>query len=377
MPVANHGPMVSTGTLRQPAVLIVEDNDDARSQVACLLRGWGYSVTEASDGREGLQKLRAGPVDLVLLDLRLPVMDGWSFRAEQRAEKALSEIPVVVMTADGSAQAQTIHADAILRKPFESESLCRTIREVLAAKEAEVKGATRLVSEALNLLAGAMGHEIGNALVGLNFTIENARESGAPPENLDVMVGQSRRIGNSLRTLRGLSCPPGARERPVDFDKVVRSAIERANADGTARIAFEGDETAWILGDPLVLTYVCTALVRNALEAIPRSRHMSGSGECLSVDVDVQLRASPNEVVLDVRDFGAPIPEDELIRIFSLNNPGRERAWGAGIRLWFVRQIVEPLGGVIEVSNLPEGGVRCRVRLPAAPQAGATDERAH
>jgi CheY-like chemotaxis protein len=375
---AHAGPAATP--LHRPTVLVVEDDEDARAEVAELLRDAGYVVTEADDGLQGLELLRSTSIDIVLLDLWLPGMDGWSFRAEQRAEEALRDIPVVVMTADNSPQARAIDADAILRKPFGIEALSSTIRHVLADRSVQVKGATERVSEAVSLLAGAVGHEVADPLMALIGGLESARDGthgpGGANANVERLLDQCWRIASSLRTLRDLPCPPWTREDDIDLDQVVRSAIARVSTDGI-RVVFETDGAAWVRGDPLVVLYLCTALVHNAVEAVPRSNRPERREAIDLPDVLVRVHRSPSEVVLDVRDFGTAIPDQELHRIFALDNPGRERAWGAGLRLWFVRQIVEMLGGLIEISNVEEGGVLCRVRLPAKipdPTGSSTPE---
>jgi CheY-like chemotaxis protein len=367
MDISNARVAPATTTLHRPAVLVVEDDEDGRTQVAELLRDFGYLVTEAADGVQALRLLRNKPVDIVLLDLWLPGMDGWSFRAEQRAEKTLRDVPVVVMTADDSPQARAIDADAFLRKPFGAETLRSTIRGVLANKGAQVKGATELVSEAVSLLVSAVGHEVANPLMALIAGLESTRDGRGRDNDPSVegLLDQCWRIADSLRTLRGLPCPRWTREGNVDLDGAVRAAIARVSSDGP-RVLFEGDGTAWVRGDPRVVLYLCTALVGNAVEAVPRSNRPEKKSLASELpDVRIRVHRFLSEVVLDVRDFGAAIPEEELGRIFALDHPGRERAWGAGLRLWFVRQIVEMLEGVIEVSNAEDGGVRCRVRLPA------------
>lgn len=354
----------SAGSLHRQSVLVVEDDPDLGAQVAELLSGQGYDVTQVSDGRRGLEILRDAAIDVVLLDLWMPQMDGWSFRAEQRADPLLREVPVIVMTADDSPQARAIDADAILRKPFGADTLCTKVREVLASRGTEAKDTTERVSDVVSLLVNAVGHEVANPLMALISGLERFRaapQGGGQDMASDAeqLLDECRRIAGSLRTLRGLPCPPWTRDRDIDLRDVVRSAIARIRVDEGA-IAFDGEHPAWVRGDPMVLLYLCTALLQNAVEAVPRSSPHATDGP----KIDVRLSSSPTEVMLDVHDSGAPIPEDELARIFSLDSPGRERAWGAGLRLWFVRQIVETLGGSIEVSNVPDG-VRCRVRLPA------------
>ena len=86
-------------------VLIVEDDEDVRSALAALLEGEGYSVVEAAHGAEALTRLHdSDGICLIVLDLWMPVMDGWQFRAEQRNDAALAGVPVVVITADTGAR---------------------------------------------------------------------------------------------------------------------------------------------------------------------------------------------------------------------------------------------------------------------------------
>jgi len=107
------------------AVLIVEDDADVRGALAAFLEGEGYDVLEAADGREALERLHAASVCLVLLDLWMPRMNGWEFRAEQLKVPALAAVPVVVMTADHAAAARAVDlgAQGCVTKPIEFPTL--------------------------------------------------------------------------------------------------------------------------------------------------------------------------------------------------------------------------------------------------------------
>jgi CheY-like chemotaxis protein len=105
-------------------VLIVEDNADIQQAIVQVLEDEGYEVRVASNGREALDALRSPDIPLprvILLDLMMPVMDGWAFRAEQVADPTLSDIPVIVLTADGNATEKVAHLDVAgsLRKPVD------------------------------------------------------------------------------------------------------------------------------------------------------------------------------------------------------------------------------------------------------------------
>ena len=82
-----------------PCVLIVEDDDDVREFMQLLVSTAGYETMTARDGQDALVKMRQRRPCLVLLDLQMPRMDGWEFRAQQMQDLSLSDIPVVCVTA--------------------------------------------------------------------------------------------------------------------------------------------------------------------------------------------------------------------------------------------------------------------------------------
>ena len=111
-------------------VLVVDDNDDVRQALAALLEGDGYRVAEAADGLAALKLLRAGQMRpcLIVLDLMMPRMNGWDFRAEQSRDAALAPIPVVVVSADPLAcQAAHLGAAAVLPKPADPDEFLAVV----------------------------------------------------------------------------------------------------------------------------------------------------------------------------------------------------------------------------------------------------------
>lgn len=111
-------------------VMVVEDDEGIREALCDLLDTEGFAVTSAIHGADALAKLRdSGNVrpDVILLDLMMPVMDGWAFRAEQRGDPALSGIPVVVITASRQADVAALEPKAFLKKPIDFDELLRVI----------------------------------------------------------------------------------------------------------------------------------------------------------------------------------------------------------------------------------------------------------
>jgi CheY-like chemotaxis protein len=113
----------------RPRLLVVEDDPDLRDALSDALSASGYSVKCAGNGREALDYLEsAAPPCLVLLDLVMPVMNGWEFRAAQARNEKIASIPVVVLTAETRPDLnETLSADEWLVKPFELGRLLSTI----------------------------------------------------------------------------------------------------------------------------------------------------------------------------------------------------------------------------------------------------------
>jgi len=107
-------------------VLIVEDDADLRDMMAQLLSLEGFQTATVANGREALEYLRHGAIpDLILLDLMMPVMDGWEFRAVQMRDPMLAAIPVMVITADASARsrANSLGVQGYMTKPIQFPQL--------------------------------------------------------------------------------------------------------------------------------------------------------------------------------------------------------------------------------------------------------------
>ncbi len=113
-------------------ILIVEDDLDIQEYLADILRDEGYEVMTASNGQEACDRLRSPSAlpDLILLDLMMPIMDGWQFRAEQLKDAALALIPVIVLSGsiDVRKESAALGAAGYATKPFKLDALLSTIR---------------------------------------------------------------------------------------------------------------------------------------------------------------------------------------------------------------------------------------------------------
>lgn len=111
-------------------ILVVEDDTSIRELLVELLDSEGYDVASAVNGLEGLRVLQTqSKPDLILIDLMMPVMDGYSFRSEQLKNDKWSKIPTVVMSAEANAKEKmkSYNITAFLSKPVELDTILKTV----------------------------------------------------------------------------------------------------------------------------------------------------------------------------------------------------------------------------------------------------------
>jgi len=112
-------------------VLIVDDDPNLQRLMTKFLKLEGFSSIPASNGREALEYLRGGGnASVILLDLRMPVMDGWAFRKEQQSDPGLAEIPVVVLTGIDGEHMIELGAAAAFHKPVSFPETVGVVRRL-------------------------------------------------------------------------------------------------------------------------------------------------------------------------------------------------------------------------------------------------------
>ena len=111
-------------------MLVVDDDFAVRRAVVRFLRTEGLSVAEAANGEEALAKLREGGFSVVVLDLRMPVMDGWAFRRQQRLDSTIANIPIVIMSGADTERFHELEAAAAFEKPVPMVEVADVVRRL-------------------------------------------------------------------------------------------------------------------------------------------------------------------------------------------------------------------------------------------------------
>jgi len=134
LPVAGRG--TSGATMRQ-RILVVEDQDDNRQILRDLLTSTDFEVIEAVDGEAGLAAAAANRPDLILMDIQLPVMDGYEATRRLKADAVLRAIPIIAVTSYGltgdADKARAAGCDGYISKPYSPRQLLAQIREYLSS----------------------------------------------------------------------------------------------------------------------------------------------------------------------------------------------------------------------------------------------------
>jgi signal transduction histidine kinase len=387
------------------SVLLVEDDRDVRETLGELLEAEGYEVACADNGQNALARLRTGLAlpDVIVLDLNMPVMDGWQFRAIQKDDPALSGIPVVAVSADRSAPAVAISSQAYIQKPFDFSSLLRTIERVLFDSEREhmsarLEQAERLAS--LGRIAAGVGHEINNPLM---FALLNLQQSlahlrtlpaddvavgdapAAPPSHPSILMPRViemlrdceiglERIRQTVGNLQSLSrhgagAPAagtaGVRE-PMDVCAVMEESISMAwnQIRHRAQLVRSYSSSPTVLGNASALGQVFLNVLVNGAQSIPE-------GGADRNELRVSIAVVKGEVVVEVCDTGTGIPSDVLPHVFDPFFTTKAVGVGTGLGLSISRETVTEAGGRIALASEPGRGTVCRIILPCAGSAVA------
>jgi signal transduction histidine kinase len=367
-------------------ILLVEDDRSIRDALQGLLEEEGYGIATAENGRQALELLKTSAApDLIVLDLRMPVMDGWQFRAAQKNDPSFASIPVIALSADGSAKAEAIDAEAYLRKPVSMDALLDAIVRILGEVDRQrllgrLEEAERFA--ALGRLAASVGHEINNPLAYVSMNVDLASRqvghalattpAGSEPAEHVVMLSELLhecrvgldRIRDVVKDLQRLSRTSDVRRETFSINDILDEslAIARNHVEHRASVHKQYGELPPVVGDRSAMGQVLLNLLLNAAQALPEGR--AGTNQ-----VTLKTYARDNDVMVEIADTGAGISPDLLPHIFDPFFTTKPIGEGTGLGLAVSCRIVADHGGRIEVdSELGRGSV-FRVSLPKAEGA--------
>ncbi len=375
---------------RRTRILIVDDEAGFRESLARRLERRGAVVNQAADGEAALVSLEQEPVDVVLLDVRMPGLDGLATLERIRADHPDTEVILVTGNVDTREGVAGIKAGAFdyLTKPIEIEHLIGKIRQAFdklirsqeQAREEHFRvrmqqhliAADRLA--ALGTLSAGTAHEINNPLAIINdaagwLKSRVAKDTSLSAElrkNFDLALAKiessvvrARRITHQMLSFSRQSDATirefNLSELVVEVVELTRKTAAACQADVTAACEVK-DMRVW--SDPFQVRQVLINLVTNGLQA------MAPGGR-----VDLVVSGNDQEALVVVRDNGPGIPPELLEKIFEPFFTTKPPGEGTGLGLSVSRGIVEQLGGRMTVDSKLGEGAAFTVFLPRKPVA--------
>jgi signal transduction histidine kinase len=363
-------------------ILVVDDNDGNRHVLARRLERQGYSVEQAPNGDVALDRIATEPFDVVLLDILMPVMDGFEVLARMRKDRRMRSIPVIVVSAldevESVVRAIEMGAEDYLFKPFDPVLLKARIGALLERKRLTDELAVQQKLASLGALTAGIAHEIKNPLnFVLNFA-KLAQESAKKQleltendpdspfrelaEDFDHDIGKvlehaSRADGIVAAMLAHSRGQPGER-RPTDLNALAREYVNLAfhgmrAQDNTFQAAIEGEfdpNVGMVDVVPQDLSRVFLNVGSNACYAV-RKKSRQPLPNYLPV-IRVTTRDLGDRVEVRIRDNGVGIPKDMKDRIFDPFFTTKTTGEGTGLGLSISHEIVvQEHGGEIAVES--------------------------
>ncbi len=385
-------------------VLAVDDDHNNLKLVSASLTLEGYEVVCASSGEEGLEVLEARQVDLLLLDVRMPGLDGLEVCRIIRAQPKFARMPIVFLTADNADSEHTIAGldaggDEYLHKPISRRMLSARVRNLLRLANADrerqllLQVAQSEKLAAVGQIAAGVAHEVNNPLSFILSNLESLRgyvndlmrvvrayrmnaETGAALDRtlgldnlmsdvsplLDETVQGGSRVRAIVQELKTFSRQDTDTFEPVDLAEVARCTLVLTEREVASKATLVKDlSMARVdLAPRQKLHQVMLNLLVNAIHAIEAKPPPPGQRHTIRVST----RTENDVAILQVQDSGVGMPESVKSRIFEPFFTTKPVGVGTGLGLSVCAMVVDRLGGRITVESEPGKGTTFTVRVP-------------
>ncbi len=380
-------------------ILVVDDEASNRLLLEAILTAEGHEVVLAASGDEALARIAEGAIDVVLLDVLMPGMDGFEVCRRVRADPEHQTLPVVMITASGNREARirgkALGADDFLTKPVDDLELLARTGNLLRTKAwhdhqarehallaQRYDAAQRHLVDAerhatVGTLAAGVAHELATVSAILVPTIDMIREraaEGLPPSpgELELLTLASGHLVRHTRRLRSL----GAREAEAPermsaaalTNGVVRGLRVANRLPGIGVQVSLPDGELTVVAQRVYVEQVLVNLIANAADAIALCpEDPRGSARTVRVRWWRPEGEATTRVCCEVADDGPGIAPEVLPRVFEPWFTTKGAARGTGLGLSVARTLVAEHGGTLRVTSVPGVGASFSFDLPTVP----------
>lgn len=369
-------------------VLAIDDDEYQLKSMVRSLRQYGYEVTISQSGEEAMVLLGEDPFDLVLLDYKMPQMDG--FETFKKLNHRFSAIPVIMLTGHGSQHLAIEFMKAggadFSEKPIDFDELDIKIRNAIKREKTNQQLIeTRIANRALNrkivalrTLVGGISHEFNNDLFPIMGYTEMAMDDIPPGtvahENMKEILKAVRRSMDLIKKISTFSLLEKEESIVIDIVPMINNTIARLEKSLAPEIRLIHKieaKSACSLGNENQFVLMITNLCDNALEAM---REKGGQLEIglKKIEIDSEEESLSLDLTLgkyiriEISDSGRGIDPEIQDRIFDPFFTTKEVGEGKGMGLAVVYGIIESFNGVVKFSSSLHEGSVFYVYLPLA-----------
>ncbi len=336
-------------------ILVVDDISRNLQVVGTMLRDAGYHVMPATSGAQALERLKAQPPDLILLDLMMPEMDGLEVCRRLKSDPASRPIPVIFLTASNEMEHLVkgfeLGAVDYVTKPFNPPELLARVHTHLELKRARER--LREMNDEKNEFMGIVAHDLRSPLGTITGFAELILEDPGMDRaelvdcvrrTLETATRMAEMIQNLLDANRIERGEMELRLGPSDLGPVLNSVVETQRPRAAAKrqtIHLESDPTpAVVLVDPSVTVQVLENLISNAVKYSPPGK-----------SIFVRLKKNAQAVRVEIQDQGPGLSAEDQKKLFgkfarlSAKPTGGEHSTGLGLSI--VKKMVEAMNGKV------------------------------
>lgn len=368
-------------TTPRPQVLVVDDVAENRELLRDVLAEGGYETLAAEDGKEAIAQAIQHKPALILLDIMMPEMDGYTALEALKDNPETCDIPVIFMTAlsDVQNKVKGIKMGAVdyITKPFQfAEVLVRVHTQVKIARlqhelveaNTELEAANELKSRFFRIARHDLRNPIAVVQLTLDF-LKNMCETQRPLLEFEHKIDLLRRACDQIEKIsenyldneQVFSLMHALELAPQDVVQRVRQIVEECEPyarEKKIRLTFSPlVSSAQVEIDECRFNQAVTNLISNALKF-----------SAYETRVDVRVESVAGAIQVSVKDEGPGVPESERSRLFQefakLSNKPTGGETSSGLGLWICQKVIEAQKGSVGADFPPDGGSVFWVRLP-------------